>query len=94
MCHHLYNGTDEQVDARCPYGTDAFTEAKPAQFGHGKIDAKRGLEMVLNAGTDIKSLSEEQRNGTDIMYDLQGRPCSQPHAKGIYIKSGKKVIIK
>ena len=74
--------------------TDAFTEAKPAQFGNGKIDAKRGLEMVLNKGTDIKNISEGQRNETGTMYDLQGRPCSKPHAKGIYISNGKKVIIK
>ncbi len=74
--------------------TDAFTEAKPAQFGHGKIDAKRGLEMALNAGTGIRDISEGQWNENGTMYDLQGRPCSQPRAKGIYIKGGKKVIIK
>ena len=74
--------------------TDAFTEAKPAQFGHGKIDAKRGLEMVLNAGTGIREISEGQLSENGTMYDLQGRPCSQPRAKGIYISNGKKVIIK
>ena len=74
--------------------TDAFTEAKPAQFGHGMIDAKRGLEMVLNAGTGIREISEGQWNENATMYDLQGRPCRQPRAKGIYISNGKKVIIK
>ena len=73
--------------------TDAFTEAKPAQFGHGKIDAKRGLEMVLNAGTGIREISEGQLSENGTMYDLQGRPCRQPRAKGIYISNGKKVII-
>ena len=74
--------------------TDAFTEAKPAQFGHGMIDAKRGLEMVLNAGTGIREISEGQLSENGTMYDLQGRPCRQPRAKGIYISNGKKVIIK
>lgn len=74
--------------------TDAFTEAKPAQFGHGMIDAKRGLEMVLNAGTGIREISEGQQSENGTMYDLQGRPCRQPRAKGIYISNGKKVIIK
>lgn len=73
--------------------TDAFTEAKPAQFGHGKIDAKRGLELVLNAGTGIREISEGQLSENGTMYDLQGRPCRQPRAKGIYISNGKKVII-
>lgn len=74
--------------------TDAFTEAKPAQFGNGKIDAKRGLEMVLNKGTDIRGISEEQWKENGTMFDLQGRPCKEPHAKGIYIKNGKKIIVK
>lgn len=72
--------------------TDAFTEAKPDQFGKGKIDAKRGLEMVLNEGTGISDI-KTQRGENDVMYDLQGRPCRQPHAKGIYIRNGKIIII-
>ena len=73
--------------------TDTFTEAKPEQFGHGKIDAKRGLELVLNAGTGIREISEGQLSENGTMYDLQGRPCRQPRAKGIYISNGKKFII-
>lgn len=72
--------------------TDSYTAAKPDQFGYGKIDAKRGLEMVLES-TGIKNISEEQWNKNDIMYDLQGRPYRNPHAKGIYINNGKKIII-
>lgn len=73
--------------------TDTFTEAKPDHFGKGKIDAKRGLEMVLNAGTGIRDIFEGQRCEYDVMYDLQGRPCRQPRTKGIYISNGKKIII-
>ena len=70
-----------------------YTEAKPDQFGKGKIDAKRGLEMVLNAVTGISDISEGQRYENNVIYDLQGRPCKQPCAKGIYISNGKKIII-
>ena len=73
--------------------TDAFTEANLERFGNGKIDAKRGLEMVLNVSTGIRDISEGQRSESDSMYDLQGRPCRQPRAKGIYISNGKKIII-
>jgi hypothetical protein len=73
--------------------TDEFTQAKPDQFGKGKIDAKSGLEMALNSSADIKDVSEGQRSENNTMYDLQGRPCSQPRAKGIYINKGKKIII-
>ncbi len=85
---------DEVKDIVCRSArTDTFTEAKPEQFGHGKIDAKRGLELVLNAGTGIREISEGQLSENGTMYDLQGRPCRQPRAKGIYISNGKKFII-
>lgn len=86
---------DEVKDIVCRSArTDEFTEAKPDQFGKGKIDAKRGLEMVLNADTGIKDISEVQSNKSDVIYyDLQGRPCRQPLARGIYISKGKKIII-
>lgn len=86
---------DEVKDIVCRSArTDEFTEAKPDQFGKGKIDAKRGLEMVLNADTGIKDISEVQSNESDVIYyDLQGRPCRQPLARGIYISKGKKIII-
>lgn len=85
---------DEVKDIVCRSArTDAFTNAKPDQFGKGKIDAKRGLEIVLNADTGIMDISEGQRSENDVIYDLQGRPCRQPLAKGIYISNGKKIII-
>ena len=85
---------DEVKDIVCRSArTDEFTEAKPDQFGKGKIDAKRGLKLVLNADTGITDISEGQRSENDVIYDLQGRPCRQPRAKGIYISNGKKVII-
>ena len=40
--------------------TDAFTEASPERFGHGKINAYKGLLYVLGLSTSIPSLSKEQ----------------------------------
>ena len=82
---------DEVKDIICRSArTDEFTEAKPDQFGKGKIDAKRGLEIVLNAETGIMDISkEQQRSENDVMYDLLGRPCRQPLTRGIYISNGE-----
>lgn len=40
--------------------TDDFTEASPERFGHGKINAYKGLLYVLGLTTSIPSLSQEQ----------------------------------
>ena len=40
--------------------TDDFTEASPERFGHGKINAYKGLLYVLGLTTGIPSLSKEQ----------------------------------
>lgn len=40
--------------------TDDFTEASPERFGHGKINAYKGLLYVLGLTTGIPSLSQEQ----------------------------------
>ena len=85
---------DEVKDIVCRSArTDAFTKAQPDKFGKGKIDAKRGLEIVLNRDTGIMDITEGQRNENDAVYDLQGRLCRQPLARGIYISNGKKIII-
>ena len=61
-----------------------------------------GARIRLNFGdgdsttTDISIVSfTEYTNTTDAWYDLQGRRLSgQPTQKGMYIQSGKKVIVK
>ena len=61
-----------------------------------------GARIRLNFGdgdsttTDISIISfTEYTNTTDAWYDLQGRRLSgQPTQKGMYIQSGKKVIVK
>lgn len=42
---------------------DEFTEAAPIRFGHGKIDAYKGLLHVLGLPTSIPSLSQHQPEG-------------------------------
>lgn len=48
----------------------------------------------LNPGTTyIKHSEIDIKSDTDYIYDLQGRRISSPKQKGIYIKSGKKIVV-
>ena len=42
----------------------------------------------------IVSARQNAADGTDTWYDLQGRQINQPTKKGLYIKDGRKVVIK
>ena len=72
--------------------TDQYTQASPGKFGFGKIDAKRGLELVLERKTTaIRTVDGEQRDA-DAIYDLQGRRLNSVPQRGLYIKGRKKVL--
>jgi hypothetical protein len=72
--------------------TDQYTQASPEKFGFGKIDAKRGLELVLERMTTaIRTVDGEQRDA-DVIYDLQGRRLNSEPKRGLYIKGRKKVL--
>ena len=43
--------------------TDEFTEADPIRYGHGKMDAYKGLLYVLGISTAIPELSQHQPKG-------------------------------
>lgn len=43
--------------------TDEFTEANPIRFGHGKINAYKGLLHVLGLTTSVPELSQNQPEG-------------------------------
>ena len=75
--------------------TDDFTKASPQRFGYGKVDAKRGLELVLERkGTAIRSLHTSTAAESAI-YDLQGRKLNKkPTTKGLYINNGRKILVK
>ena len=50
--------------------TDEFTEAAPIRFGHGKMDAYKGLLYILGIPTSIPTLSQHQPAG--VKFRLQG----------------------
>ena len=57
-------------------------------FVIGEDDNTTGIDVITINGIDINGAKVD-----DSVYDLKGRKVSKP-AKGIYIKNGKKVIIK
>ena len=75
--------------------TDDFTKANPQRFGYGKVDAKRGLERVLERkAAAIRSL-HTPTSAEAAFYDLQGRKLTKrPTTKGLYINNGRKVLVK
>jgi poly(3-hydroxybutyrate) depolymerase len=46
------------------------------------------------AETGIRGLTVDSSQGTQTVYDLQGRKVSRPTKAGIYIKNGKKIMIR
>ena len=68
----------------------------PTEFYMGAASAREGgleMEFVDTETTDIRSLMHNGSATNDAYYDLQGRKVT-PVKKGIYIKNGKKVIVK
>lgn len=68
----------------------------PTAFYNGAASAREGgleMEFVDTETTDIRSLMHNGSATNDAYYDLQGRKVT-PDKKGIYIKNGKKVIVK
>ena len=49
--------------------TDEFTEAAPHRFGHGKMDAYKGLLYVLGISTAIPQFSQHQPKGLKFRMD-------------------------
>ena len=75
--------------------TDEFTEATPIRFGHGKMDAYKGLLHILGISTCIPELSRHQpkdvtfrMNGSQLFIDgaEDGTPIN------IYTTGGRLVV--
>ena len=75
--------------------TDEYTEASPEKFGHGKINAYKGLLYVLDMETSIPTLSKEQpgnvsfRVAGDIVYAdgaEDGIPVAVYNLKGVLVR--------
>ena len=74
--------------------TDAFTEASPKRFGYGKVDAKRGLELVLERkATGIRQVTERGDVARHGIFMPDGRRVHGTPTRGLYIIDGKKVVI-
>ena len=73
--------------------TDEFTAANPIRWGYGKINAKAGLDYILqNITTAIHdTVADGFPVDSTVVYDLQGRRVAQP-TRGLYIQNGRKVI--
>lgn len=80
-----YDGTESDVNAK------AFR----AYFLNGTSAAAKSSIVGFNLDGETNGISDLKVNGADDnnYYDLQGRRVMTP-AKGLYIKNGKKVIVK
>jgi hypothetical protein len=66
-----------------------------AYFKPGTFDSAVGSLGIGSGGetTGIETMSEVRGVMSDVWYDLQGRRVENP-TKGVYIKNGRKVVIK
>ncbi len=75
--------------------TDEWTEASPERFGHGKLDARRGLELVLEqASTGIRQAAIDRVQTDSRLFLPDGRQVTGHPQPGLYITGGKKVVVK
>jgi hypothetical protein len=64
------------------------------------VHFERNGDVLYNSwpkkgGTDgIKSVNKEETPLNNIFYDLQGRLLTSQPSKGVYIQSGKKIVVK
>lgn len=73
---------------------DEFTTSSPIRWGYGKVSALNGINYITNS-SEIYTLYDAGTTTSDVYYDLQGRRLSSlPSQRGIYVKNGKKIVIK
>lgn len=70
----------EMTNAELP----AFTAAKPYVT----------TTMKVEGTTSIQSVTDGESNGNSVWYNLNGQRVAQPTQKGLYIRNGKKLIVK
>ena len=77
------------------YSNKCYLQIPTAFYESATSARDGGMEMVFvdDETTDIRSLMYQGSVTNDAYYDLQGRKVI-PSKKGIYIKNGKKVIVK
>ena len=86
MWHPVMSDTQEHQAARIlPFRAYLLQSAR--------ANGNRAIGMTLEGTTGIEQLRTVDRDGTERIYDLNGRQLSAP-TKGINIINGKKVIVK
>ena len=57
---------------------------------------KAGIFLGLpdDDATGISTIEDKQQKADDVWYDLNGRRVNAPMTKGIYVKNGRKMVIK
>ena len=57
---------------------------------------KAGIFLGLpdDDATGISTIEDRQQKADDVWYDLNGRRVNAPMTKGIYVKNGRKMVIK
>ena len=82
---------------------DDFTSSNPIRWGYGKINAKGGIDYINASISGIANNTANSSSLTDDgIYDLSGRRVSVSSAssvtsvlpKGIYVRNGRKFVVK
>lgn len=63
-------------------------------YGYGIIDAKAGLEYIRKNFSGIENLSIARDHDKRGIFDLMGRRVTVMHPGNIYIRDGKKIILR
>ena len=92
-----YSLSDTPVSIDVEDGNDAIVFGKGKEFYmviNEKLNVDEGLETLIMTSTGIKETSVDSNMPT-VIYNLNGQRINRSHVlNGVYIKNGKKVIIK
>ena len=92
-----YSLSDTPVSIDIEDGKDAIVFGKGKEFYmviNDKLNIDEGLESQIMASTGIKETSVDSNMPT-VIYNLNGQRINRSHVlNGVYIKNGKKVIVK
>ena len=83
------------VKADTSTGANTTIAANRCYISIPQANGARVMNIVIGDDTtNIKTLDAVQKDSNEKWYDLQGRHITYPTKKGIYVKTGKKVVIK
>ena len=75
--------------------TDSYTDADTkGRWGFGKIDTAAGIRYINNDTKVNPNISDLITTPSSVTYDLQGRRVTHRPAPGLYIRDGRKIVIK